>query len=69
MEVSGQLQAPAAFPPGKSSPVATGYEIGRAPEVSSSNVKLLKYLSCIGKLIMTYYVNTAVPIKTNTRRP
>jgi hypothetical protein len=32
MEVSGQLHAPAALPPGKETPVSTGYEAEWAPE-------------------------------------
>jgi hypothetical protein len=32
MDVSGQLHAPVALPPGKESPVPIGYEAGWAPE-------------------------------------
>jgi hypothetical protein len=32
MEVSGQLQAPAALPPGKELPIPTGQEAGLAAE-------------------------------------
>jgi hypothetical protein len=39
MEVSGQLHAPAALPPGKEAMVPTGQEAGWAPEPSGRGGK------------------------------
>jgi hypothetical protein len=52
MEASGKLHAPAALLSEKGPSVPTGQEAEWAPDISNSSVKLLKYISCKGILLM-----------------
>jgi hypothetical protein len=48
LEVSGQLQAPAALPPGKEPPVPIGYEVGWTRSAGLDVMEKRKFLILLG---------------------